>query len=1229
MDLSTPINNKSIPFPLHRAVVNPRTQVVTVYSGMLFPSSSDVKLCAFYFGDTNVATPVFVEPTEPSVYLSMVSAVSGFSSFLPNWSNDSDDASKLIPKFTTNYRYAKPGTYKIRCALITGDNTVYIGTSTTVVVGEPVAGVSGPGFWAEASEKFIPTDDSTTSKPAIIIDYDEPISTTLPFTVDFRLVNFRNSEGSLNVVYIHWKCNNGASITYGVRLEPQYAFAFKFSTTYNLLPVNEKIEVTATIVYRVGNDFFSYEVKEALDLENIGNIAVSRTATVGSVLDGLLEDGAQIAGTDIVTGNVNYGDLLYDICAIPATSSILPVTTRFTFKTLPRLKLILCDFDDGTYDVIPVASSVNQSTGASPRVIRTNHKYVSANHTDFYPVFIYLYELEDGTFYAERRTLRTRLRYSLGIFEQVGNHRLIPISSSTNFRKFNGISTVISYIPNTKTAEIVIRLSIGTNPKHILSLDKIIWNINGTGIVQDRDTSLSFGYLRLVVPVPYYRYRISATVYRRSRTNALIDEVYGVYDGGAFNILSKQDSDAQNAKLKIISQQREFDPLTRLPTSEDSNFVVPNILTREIEEAEYLDNLSTEAQFAGVEMGFDRAIIAEAPAANFLNRNHPTFVSTETRQYSTAESVGFFKPSKTALTVIDPGLFTFYLDLEAVESNKLYYFPDPFKYGSETTSLVFDIDVSSFKKGTSYSYLRNLPAVTDASATYNGYSSTYVTETTSPLLCGGYIADSKQDVFGNTYSLVKNSEHFLQNHVTQPNDIKQNINVNGYLFYDVLFDEGSSYNYSLSGSLNNIVRTGFTTQTEKLTADNTRYPVLNFGRLRSEFSFTPTSEPLHISTQYLNPIRSEAVSCGAFIDGFVNALDEFMSSDLSAFPGAGSYYYTELFEAGTHSLSPYQRPLLDNTDALTQSTTAVFTESLFLSNTDDVVDIDCGKFYTRYNIIQDKTMHISDTYMYTISSASSRTELTQTAPISSSIIKRKNTPGQIFIKTSNGTIHTLLNLEFNKYRYGTTAYNELSSVVSFDIAYDTIFIQTVNYLIVDKIKYDSGTYKKPAAIKSVLKHNDDHFNRVSNRLKVGDSVYFTIMKKLEVVHTNQIYIIPYIYKYSKKVNMLERLYPLTDDTEVDERFNITDSGVEYVELATPRICFSKNVNKINLSYLLKDLNKSPTLVSLMFRPGSSITFDNCLISKLNAGVTTLPGEETFITLFTSQEPQLTNNYYIL
>lgn len=1228
MDLSTPITNKSIPYPLHRAVVNPRTQVVTVYSGMLFPSSSNVKMCALYFGDTSVATPIFIEPTEPSVYQSMVSAVSGFSSFLPNWSNDGDNTSRLIPKFTTNYQYANPGTYKITCALITEDNIVYVGRSTTVTIGEPIVDITGPDFWTEASSSFLPAGDGLTRRPGIASDYTVPISATLPFTINFRLVNFAGSEGTDSVAYIHWKCNNGASVTYGVRLEPQYAHVTKFSTTYPLLPVNEKIEVSATIVYRIGINFYSYEVTETFTLENIGNIAVSKTATVQSALDGLLEEGAQIAGTDIVTGSTNYGDFLYDICAVPATSSILPVTTRFAFKALPRLKLILCDFDDGTYDVIPVAASINVTN--IPQIIRTNHKYVSANHTDFYPVFIYLYELEDGTFYAERRTLRTRLRYSLGIFEQVGNHRLIPISSSTNFRKFNGISTVISYIPNTKTAEIIIRLSIGTNPKHILSFDKIIWNINGTGIVQDKDTSLNFGYLRLTVTVPYYRYKISATVYRRSRTNALIDEVYGVYDGGAFNILSKQDSDIQNEELKIISQQQEFDPSKKLPNSEDSNVIVPSILTREIEEAEYLNNLSTEAQFAGVEMGFERAIIAEAPAANFLNRNYPTFVTTDTRRYGTAESIGFFKPSKTALTVIDPGRFTFYLDLEAVESNKLYYFPDPFKYGSETTSLVFDVDISSFKKGTSYSYLRNLPAVTDASVTFNGYSSTHVTETISPLLCSGYIADSKQDVFGNTYSLVKNSDHFLQNHVTQPNDIRQNINVNGYLFYDVQFGGGSSYDYSLSGTLNNIVRTGFTTQTEKLTADNTRYAVLNFGKLKSEFSFAPTTDPLHISTQYLNPLISDAISCGTFINDYNDTLDEFMSSDLSAFPGDGSYYYTELFEAGAHALSPYQRPLLDSTNTLTQSATAVFTESLLLSNTSEVVDVDCGMFYTRYNIIQDKTIHANDTYIHTISSTSGRTELTQTTPISSSIIKRKNTPGQIFIKTSNGTIHTLLNLEFNIYRYGTTVYNELSSVVSFDISYDTIFIQTNNYLIVDKIKYDSGTYKKPAIVQNILKYNDDYFNRVSNRLKVGDSVYFAITKKFEVVHTNQIYIVPYIYRYSKKANMLEQLYPLASDTEIiDERFNITDSGVEYVELTTPRICFSKNVNKINLSYLLKDLNKSPTLVSLMFKPGNSITFDSCLISKLNAGVTTLPGEVTFTTLFTSQEPQLTNNYYIL
>ena len=44
------------------------------------------------------------------------------------------------------------------------------------------------------------------------------------------------------------------------------------------------------------------------------------------------------------------------------------------------------------------------------------------------------------------------------------------------------------------------------------------------------------------------------------------------------------------------------------------------------------------------------------------------------------------------------------MDLKNVEASKIYYFPDPFKYGSETTSLIFDVDPASFRKGINYSF---------------------------------------------------------------------------------------------------------------------------------------------------------------------------------------------------------------------------------------------------------------------------------------------------------------------------------------------------------------------------------------------------------------------------------------------------------------------------------------------------------------------------------------------
>jgi hypothetical protein len=1233
---STTSNGLILPYPLHRVVLNPNTQTITVYAGMLFPRNGSIKLCIFYFGETK--TPYYLEPTAQDKYDSMVSAVSGYTSFLPNWGDDTtSNAGVTVPKFTGTYSYKNPGTYRIMCVLVDENGTVYEGAPTKITI--PSRRAPYVNYWDTLSEYYTPTINSGKTFPIITTNYTTSVSADLPFTAAFSI---QNLTGRTDIEYIHWKFNNNTEYTVAYNSVTNVPTV---STIYPLLPVSEQIRASVTIAYRNGQDRLAFRLNSGRSIQNIGNISVSKSITDKIGIDALLEEGEGIAGTDIATLNEIEGDSLYDICAIPAASSTLPVTTRFYFKHLPDLKLILCDFDDGSYDVVPVAVNPLQEN-VRTQYSYTGHRYSAVNNTDFYPVFIYLFEREDGTFYAQRRTLRSRLRYSVGVFEQNGNHRLIPITSSTNFRKLNGISTTVTYGPSANKATVTARLSIGTNSKHILSFDKIIWNVNGTGIVQDKNVAQQFGYIYLPVNVPYSKYKITASLYRKSLAGPLLDEFYAFYDNGVFNILTKEASDEQNIRLKLISQQQELDPSIRLVESEDVLRELPERLTREIEEEEYLQELSPEARYAGTQLMFDKAITAEAPAANFLNRNYPTIATNETQQFSTKESVGFFKPSKVSLTIVDPGQYTFYLNVPAVETSKPYYFPDPYKYGSETTALLFDVDNTSFKKGIDFGYLKNLPNTTDTSILFNGYTSLNKQNVGSrfiSLLSGGYVADSKEDVFGNTYTLVKPSDHYKQNITTLPSDIREYVNVNGYVLYDIIFNSGSSYNYNLTGYIGNILQTGITTQTATLTANNKRYTTLNFGKLLKEYSFIPTKQPISITTQYFMPISAEEISCGVFSNPYTGSVDDYMSSDLSAFPIDGYYYYAELFEAGTHSSSPYQRPLLDNTDAVTQATTAIFTESLFLSNSGDVLDVDCGMFYTKYNINNDKIIHATDTNIFSISSTTSTTEFTAISATPASIIKRKKTTGHLLITNNYGRTGRLMDLKFNKQRYGTTVFDELSGIHNFDVLYDKYFIQTNNYLIIDKINYKSGRFVKSTTTKNVLKYNNDAFNKISNRFKIDNYVYFTITKRLVTSEIREMYIMPYVYRYNINTNKLHLLYPRPDVPEIDERLNVTDEDVVFTEVASPRICFSRRTNKINLSYLLKDQNKSPSIVSIMFSHSNFISFSEAVTTKITkssstvmfvesehySAPTTPPPTRSFTTLLSSNTPLFTDTCLIL
>lgn len=84
---------------------------------------------------------------------------------------------------------------------------------------------------------------------------------------------------------------------------------------------------------------------------------------------------------------------------------------------------------------------------------------------------------------------------------------------------------------------------------------------------------------------------------------------------------------------------------------------------------------------------------AESEFANFLNKRFPTIAAIPSEEFlKTDKEIGlFFKPDKLGVSTFTNFKFTPSIDLEKLEPNTVYYFPDPYKYGnvSSNTNLSF------------------------------------------------------------------------------------------------------------------------------------------------------------------------------------------------------------------------------------------------------------------------------------------------------------------------------------------------------------------------------------------------------------------------------------------------------------------------------------------------------------------------------------------------------------
>lgn len=1137
MSLSA-ININKLDYPILKAYNNGYNRSVDFIAGYLFPDNNNLTFAYWDFGDGTSTTTSFNTSLSTEYNNAVIEVGNNYDGFFPPWkSTVSDVVGIAIPKFKVNHTYASDGDYTITVTVSDENGNSFVGEPVTVNVSQKSSEYTIPENWFNIQPLYKQTSDTsllfTTNKDSrldsiiqeelqsntqsisnsnytqLYVKYDPRSS--LPLKAEFTLLNV---TGRVDIDYIEWVFDDGTTHVDSVRNAPVLFSDSEIVYNYPLLPnkLSFKPQVTLYITNSKGKFKITVNSREVIP-QNRFNVSVSNSLT-----------------------ETNIEGYAFNIT--PISSSTIPVEAKFINRITPNLEYIIWYYDDGIYEVVPVKydssrSNVNQT-------ITVIHKYNSSNFYSYVPECLFVYKDNLGIYTLEKYRSRSYVDFSLGLVNPEVNYLDVPTFSNTGYTRFNNIHILPEYT-NEGFVNLQLRTSLFTT-KEILLYDKLIWYINDRRIIQDKNSSENFGHLTIENFSVDTELNITVELYGLSQSSSTDTEVI-FYDSFTYStfIYNETDNNRRNQYYEsLITRPEEVITtidLTQTDTGVEIVTEVVDIVTDEV-----IGTLTIPT--TGVDYKFDNLFIADKPIANFLNRDLPSTVSNIPTQLTTRRDIGYFRPSKTTNIVVEPGKFNFLIDFNKVALNTSYYFPDPYKYGSDTEPLIVNVDENAFKKRYTFSIARNEPNTSDQFITYNGYisnSSRSKYDDLSYIFDNGYVQEIKTDIYGNIFGLFKEGNIFAKGIVTPEATTYKSIIFNGYKFYDSYFAEGSSFNYSLTGTDNlETTRTGLTASGGSFTGTPYTYSI-KFGKLNRD-NYTPLKYPFDITTTYLRPTQI------LYRDGGV-----FMVNDTTF---NNTNYFTLSYDGGS------------------------FTNKPRLSGSNGVEEVDGCLFISEIPSIEDAFNYLNFSLFDSIDPSSTTSYVSVTSD-NLSIIDRNNFDGKLYVKDVNDKVSLLVDaLSYANSRYTTPVYSELlSSVKEFDIAYNTYYILTDNYLVIDKIEYVDYAFTIPKVNSNVVTYNTDFFNKISNRFLNKNYTYFSVLSSVqrETVHE----IVPLIYRFNIDNHKLDKIYPNSSYTSGD--FGIDNTNTQYYEADTPVITYSEDVDMFNLSYLLKDQNKSPYLISVNFR----------------------------------------------
>ena len=159
-----------------------------------------------------------------------------------------------------------------------------------------------------------------------------------------------------------------------------------------------------------------------------------------------------------------------------------------------------------------------------------------------------------------------------------------------------------------------------------------------------------------------------------------------------------------------------------------------------------------------------------------------------------------------------------------------------------------------------------------------------------------------------------------------------------------------------------------------------------------------------------------------------------------------------------------------------------------------------------------------------------------------------------------------------------------------------MFIETSSFFVIEKTQYKDNEFISPRTFTNSLSINTNFFDKISNRLRVGNDVFYCRIAREQVdgqPYSNML-LYPELYKYNYNKEKVTKIFPTTVNPIISSSLYINLSTVDtvYVETGKPLLTYSTDNEQFNLAVLLKDQNKGPLLVNYLFEYTDDIHFLN-------------------------------------